>query len=143
MLSRTHFYHRITRKLVVAFGTMFNNLQLFRYDKSGNVEIERITVPLSYASKEKFYSRITQDPTLNKEVEITLPRMSFEMTGITYDPLRKVSLINSLYSPSNNFSAVKQTPYNFSFVLSIYTRNTEDGTQLVEQILPYFAPLIS
>lgn len=140
MLSRQHFYHRITRKLVVAFGTMFNNLQLYRYDKTGSIELERIVVPLSYAAKEKFYARITQDPALNKEVQITLPRMSFEMTSIGYDPLRKTSIFNSLVSPQNNISDVKQVPYNFTFILSIYVRNTEDGTQIIEQILPYFSP---
>ena len=140
MLSRQHFYHRITRKLVVAFGTMFNNLQLFRYNKAGTVEIERIVVPLTYASKEKFYSRITQDPNLNKEVQLTLPRMSFEMTSINYDPLRRTSLFNNLYSASNGVSNVKQTPYNFTFSVSVYVRNTEDGTQIIEQILPYFSP---
>jgi hypothetical protein len=140
MLSRQHFYHRVTRKIVVAFGTIFNNLQLYRYNKAGTVELERIVVPLSYASKEKFYARITQDPNLNKEIQITLPRMSFEMTGINYDPLRKTSIFNTLYSQSNNISGVKQTPYNFTFTLSVYVRNTEDGTQIIEQILPYFSP---
>lgn len=140
MLSRQHFYHRITRKLVVAFGTMFNNIQLYRYNKAGTVEIERITVPLSYASKEKFYTRITQDPNLNREVQMTLPRMSFEMTSINYDPLRKTSMFNTLFSASNGISNVKQTPYNFTFTVSVYVRNTEDGTQIIEQILPYFSP---
>ena len=140
MLSRQHFYHRITRKLVVAFGTMFNNLQLYRYNKAGTVEIERIVVPLSYAAKEKFYTRITQDPNLNTQVQITLPRMSFEMTSINYDPLRKTSIFNTLYSPLNGISNIKQTPYNFTFNLSIFVRNTEDGTQIIEQILPYFSP---
>ena len=140
MLSNVHFYHRITRKLVVAFGTMFNNIQLYRYNKAGTAEIERIVVPLSYAAKEKFYTRTTQDPNLNKEVQITLPRMSFEMTSLNYDPLRKTSVFNNLYSPTNNFSAVRQVPYNFTFNLSVFARNTEDGTQIVEQILPYFSP---
>lgn len=140
MLSRQHFYHRITRKLVVAFGTLFNNIQLYRYNKAGTVEIERIVVPLTYAAKEKFYSRITQDPNLNKEVQITLPRMSFEMTSINYDPLRRTSLFNTLYSATNNISNIKQTPYNFTFNLSVFVRNTEDGTQIIEQILPYFSP---
>lgn len=142
MLSNQHFYHRITRKLVVAFGNMFNNLKLVRYNKAGNIEVERITVPLSYASKEKFYTRITQDPNLNKEVELTLPRMSFELTSITYDPLRKISSFQSQFSPDtqNSMKSAYQSPYNFNFTLNIYVRNTEDGTQIVEQILPYFNP---
>jgi hypothetical protein len=142
MLSRQHFYHRITRKLVVAFGTLFNNIRLVRYNKAGTQEIERITVPLSYATKEKFYSRITQDPDLNKEVQLTLPRMSFELTSITYDPLRKNSSFVKQFSPDSS-SSVKTSyiaPYNFNFTLNLYVRNTEDGTQIVEQILPFFNP---
>lgn len=142
MLSSTHFYHRVTRKMVVAFGTMFNNIRLVRYNKAGTTEIERITVPLTYAQKEKFYARLQQDSNMNQAVQITLPRMSFELTSITYDPIRKTSTFNRTFSPLNSSTirSVRMTPYNFDFTLSIYVRNTEDGTQIVEQILPYFAP---
>lgn len=144
MLSRQHFYHRITRKLVVAFGTMFNNIRLVRYNKAGTQEIERITVPLTYSEKEKFYQRITSDPNLNKEVMLTLPRMSFQLDSITYDPLRKVSsfqkYVTANTSSNNTVKTAYSSPYNFNFSLQIYVRNTEDGTQLVEQILPYFNP---
>lgn len=142
MLSNTHFYHRVTRKMVVAFGTLFNNIRLVRYNKAGTQEIERINVPLQYAQKEKFYQRITQDPELTKEVQMTLPRMSFELTSIVYDPLRKRNLFAESYSPESatTIKSIRTTPYNFEFELSIYVRNTEDGTQIVEQILPYFNP---
>jgi hypothetical protein len=141
MLSNQHFYHRITRKIVVAFGSLFNNLRLVKYNLAGNQEIERIIVPLTYASKEKFFVRITQDPTLFKEVSLTLPRMSFELNSITYDPLRKTSsFVDSTPSDGGVIKRVKKVPYNFDFTLYIYVRNTEDGTQIVEQILPYFAP---
>lgn len=142
MLSSTHFYHRITRKMVVSFGTLFNNIRLVRYNKAGTQEIERINVPLQYAQKEKFYARITQDPELTKEVQMTLPRMSFELSAITYDPLRKRSLFTESFSPESGSTvkSIRTTPYNFDFTLSIYVRNTEDGTQIVEQILPYFNP---
>ncbi len=143
MLSNQHFYHRIIRRLVVSFGSLFNNIKLYRYTKDGATEIERVTVPLSYATKEKFYTRITQDPTLGKELALTLPRMSFELTSIAYDPVRKMSSFNNLFSPGtngNNVSTTPFAPYNFNFDLYIYVRNTEDGTQIVEQILPYFAP---
>jgi len=143
MLSGVHFYHRITRKMVVAFGTMFNNITLKRYNKAGTQEIERINVPLMYAQKEKFYERITQDPNLANETMMTLPRMSFEMDAITYDPLRKRSSFTNSFAAGSTGSKVKNivaTPYNFDFTLTIYVRNVEDGTQIVEQILPYFAP---
>lgn len=143
MLSNQHYYHRIIRRLVVGFGTLFNNVKLYRYTKDGTTEIERVTVPLSYAPKEKFYARITQDPTLGKELSITLPRMSFEMTSITYDPLRKTSQFNHLFAPGSNGNTITSTPaapYNFGFDLYLYVRNVEDGTQIIEQILPYFSP---
>ena len=144
MLSSRHFYHRTTRKLVVAFGTMFNNLKLYRYTKDGDTEIERVTVPLTYANKEKYYTRITQDPNLAKQTLIDLPRMAFEMVSITYDPLRKISNYNELFSPGqdgNKITTVRAAPYNFAFDLNIYVRNVEDGSQLIEQILPYFTPV--
>lgn len=142
MLSGQHFYHRITRKLVVAFGTLFNNIRMTRYNKAGTTEIERITVPLSYMAKEKFFQRLEQDPTLARPVQITLPRMSFELTSITYDPLRKRSMFSQEFSPNSNttIKSAHVAPYNYNFQLNIYVRNTEDGTQIVEQILPYFTP---
>lgn len=142
MLNSTHYYHRITRKMVVLFGTMFNNVKLKRYNKAGTTEIERITVPLTYSPKEKFYARITQDPDLSREIQIVLPRMAFELTAITYDPLRKNSTFVEQFTTKDNdeISRVTRTPYNFEFSLYIFVRNVEDGTQIVEQLLPYFAP---
>lgn len=143
MLSNQQFYHRTVRKLVIAFGNIFNNLKMVRYNNAGTVEIERITVPLAYASKERFYKRITQDINLTKEIQISLPRMAFEVTGLTYDPLRKISSHVDQYSTGTSASKarqVKMTPYNFDFNLHIFIRNTEDGMQIVEQILPFFTP---
>jgi len=128
--------------MVVAFGSMFNNLKLFRYNLAGTTELERIVVPLNYMSKEKFYSRITQDPNLDRRVQLTLPRMSFELTSIAYDPSRRISPYIRQYGQLNDtlLKTITLAPYNFNFQLLIYVRNTEDGTQLIEQILPYFNP---
>lgn len=143
MLQNRHFYHRTIRKVVVAFGTLFNNIQLIRYTKDLSQEKERFRVPLSYGSKEKYITRLFSDPNLIKSVSIVVPRISFELTGISYDPGRKQ------ISTIRNFSANNSTrlntqfvpiPYNFDFSMSIYVRNTEDGTQILEQILPYFTP---
>lgn len=144
MLSNTHFYHRITRKVVVAFGTLFNNIRLVRYNLDNSKEIERINVPLSYMPKEKFFQRINQDPNLLRETGINLPRMVFELNSITYDPLRKTSMFNQQFgndpTSGNTVKGIRSAPYNFDFTLSLYVRNTEDGTQIIEQILPYFSP---
>lgn len=141
MLKQPHFYHRITRKMVVVFGNLFNNMEMIRYTLDGITEIERIKVPLSYASKEKFFLRLREDPTANKPVQITLPRMSFELTGVSYDPLRKSQANIPLpYGDGNDTLNYvdNAVPYNFNFNLYLYVRNVEDGTQLMEQILPFF-----
>ena len=143
MLGNAHFYNRTIRKVVVAFGTMFNDILLQRYSVDGTTKQELFKVPLTYGSKEKYLTRITSDPNLTKTISSTVPRISFEMTGMSYDSSRKQ------VSTLQNFSANTETgiktqfapiPYNFDFSMSIYVRNTEDGTQILEQILPFFTP---
>lgn len=142
MLKKTHFYNRTIRKVVVAFGTIFNDIYLVRYTNDGLTAKEKFKVPLAYGAKEKWLTRITSDPTLTKSVATTVPRISFELTSLAYDPNRKQqSTMQNFAISSNAFK--KQyvpTPYNFDFSLSIYVRNTEDGTQILEQILPFFTP---
>jgi len=143
MLGKNHFYHRTIRKVVVAFGTIFNDIQLVRYTKDLSEEKERIRVPLSYGPKEKYLTRLTSDPDLTKSVSVIVPRISFEMTGLSYDSSRKQISFTRNFSANNSIKLNSQfvpIPYNFDFSLSIYTRNTEDGTQILEQILPFFTP---
>jgi hypothetical protein len=131
--------------MVVAFGTMFNDLQLVRYNKDGTLEIERILIPIIYGQKEKFISRLAGDPNLVRSVQALLPRMSFQVEGISYDPTRKRNnyIYKSKEVPGDSSSVRRQfegVPYDINFKLSIYVRNTEDGCQIVEQILPIFRP---
>lgn len=142
MLGNKHFYNRTIRKVVVAFGTMFNDIQLIRYTKDGLTAKEITKVPLSYGAKEKYLTRITTDPTLTKSIATVVPRMSFDLTGMSYDTTRKqVSTLKNFGFSSGSFaSQYAPVPYNFDFSLSIYVRNTEDGTQILEQILPFFTP---
>lgn len=143
MLGNAHFYNRTIRKIVVAFGTLFNDIHLVRYNKAGTTAYEKFKVPLSYGSKEKYLTRITSDPNLTKSVNVVVPRISFELTGMSYDSGRKQ--ITTLQNFAQNANGGLNTqylpvPYDFSFSLSIYVRNTEDGTQILEQILPFFTP---
>ncbi len=143
MLGQSHFYNRTIRKIVVAFGSMFNDIQIVRYNKDVNIPGQIFKVPLSYGPKEKYLTRITSDPDLTKSIQTIVPRISFEMTGMAYDSSRKkMSTIQNFALDSNN-SLVTQyvpIPYDYEFSLSIYVRNTEDGTQIIEQILPFFTP---
>ena len=143
MLGNATFYNRTIRKIVVAFGTVFNDIYLIRYTKDGVTAKETIKVPLNWGAKEKYITRLTADPSLTKSIATTLPRISFEMTGISYDSSRKLPTTVRNFSANNATSAKAQyvpVPYNFDFSLSIYVRNTEDGTQILEQILPFFTP---
>ena len=142
MLGNSHFYNRTIRKIVVAFGTLFNDLELVRYSRDGNTAYERFKVPLSYGPKEKYITRLASDPDLLKSFGTIVPRISFNLEGIEYDSSRKQMTLNKNFTAtsSNLYYQYSPVPYNFEFALSIFVRNTEDGTQLIEQILPFFTP---
>ena len=133
----TYSYHEIFRKTVVAFGTLFNNIEIQRTN-------EVFKVPLAYGPKQKFLARLDQtpDPT-NKRVQMTLPRISFEINGITYDSSRKVSptqKIKIAKDNDENKNVFMPVPYNLNFQLAIISKTQEDGLEILEQILPYFQP---
>jgi len=143
MLGNANFYNRTIRKIVVAFGTVFNDIYVVRYTKDGVTAKETFKVPLNWGAKEKYITRITSDPSLTKSIATTVPRISFEMTGMSYDSSRKLPTTVRNFSANNATTIHAQyvpVPYNFDFSLSIYVRNTEDGTQILEQILPFFTP---
>ena len=136
-------YHRIIRKLVVGFGSLFDNISLTRYKPDGT-EDRSIKVPIIYSPKEKYVARLIGDPDLNKKVQITLPRMSFDLLSMSYDASRKQITNQKIVTGSNasnkKTSLYNPVPYNFEFSLYIYVRNIEDGTQIIEHILPFFTP---
>jgi len=139
----THFYHKITRKYVVLFGTMFNNITLIRANTDTGSEIERVKVPIVYGPKEKYISRLRSDPDLQKQIQIRLPRLSFELTGISYDAARKQNSMLKVAKGNTGTSAKSSymsVPYDLNFELTLYARNIDDGTQVIEQIMPYFNP---
>jgi hypothetical protein len=143
MLGNAHFYNRTIRKIVIAMGTVLNDIQLVRYTKDGLTAKEKFKVPLSYGAKEKYIVRINSDPTLTKSVAVVVPRISFELTGMSYDSSRKQQTTLMNCSTDTNTTSKTQylpVPYDFTFDAAIYVRNTEDGTQILEQILPFFTP---
>lgn len=140
----TTFYHGTIRRYVVLFGTLFNGLYINRPDATHN-QIKTIKVPVSYGPKEKVLARLTADPGLNRKVSIVLPRISFEITDIQYDGSRKLNTIGKRYkkdseNPNKLYTQYNPVPYNIAFSLSVIVKNTDDGTRIVEQILPFFTP---
>lgn len=133
-------YNRIIRNITLAFGDIFSNITCVRYNPDDS-EQERFLVPLEYAAKEMYVRRLS-DPDLNKKVMITLPRMSYELTGLSYDASRK-QITNTkqfVQNGSNVTSQYMPVPYDFDFSLYLYVRNIEDANQIIEHILPFFAP---
>lgn len=142
-----YFYHQILRRTVIAFGSLFNDISIKHTNNNGDV-VNVIKVPLAYGPTQKFLARLEQLPDLNKPVQITLPRMSFEFIGLTYDSGRKSTTTQTFTAKSvTDGTETKKVylpvPYNMQFELSIMSKLNDDALQIVEQILPYFQPAYS
>ena len=139
----TYFYHQTSRKMVVGFGTLFNSLEVQRTNSSDEVT-EVIKIPLSYGPKDKMLTRISGDPNLNPKVALTVPRMGFELLSMTYDGTRKLNTMGRTVKGGSTAQTLKKqfnpVPYNWEFSLYIFVKNAEDGTQILEQIPPFFTP---
>ena len=144
----TYFYNESMRRMTIGFGQIFNNIQIKRKNSSGEV-VQSIRVPLAYAPKEKFLARLDQQANLqeDREVAVTLPRLGFEITGLSYDASRKINKMQKTVRVKTdgpdgkilNFNRAP-VPYNINFSLYSFTATAENGLQIIEQILPYFQP---
>jgi len=133
-----YFYNEILRKTIISFGTLFNGLTIKQ-------EGSTVKVPLAYGPTQKFLARLEQAPNLSQATQISLPRMSFEFTGLTYDSSRKVTTTQTIAvkNPDDGTDIKKvfmPVPYNMQFELAIMCKLNDDALQLVEQILPFFQP---
>jgi len=141
-----YFYNESMRRMTIAFGQLFNNIQIKRKDSNDSV-IQSIRVPLAYAPKEKFLTRLDQQPDLDsREFAITLPRMSFEISTIEYDASRKLNRLQKFKKVKTSAEGkvldynYMPVPYNISYTLNVFTATAEGGLQIIEQVLPYFQP---
>lgn len=144
MFTKEPFYFSSIRKYVILFGTLFNNIKITRTDNTGKVT-SLMKVPIGYGPKDKMLTRVIQDPNIDRQAAIQLPIMSFEITSFDYDGDRKRQTVHRIASldassPDKNKYQYSPVPYNIGFSLSVYVKNAEDGTKIVEQILPYFTP---
>ena len=144
MFNQT-FYHDTIRKYVILFGTVFNDVYIQKSDGGVDTPVRTYKVPISYGPKEKYLTRLLQDPDLNKPVAIQLPRMAFELTDISYAAERKLPTINrvAVQDPTNPNKLRYQyspTPYDLNFTLHVMVKRADDGTRILEQILPFFTP---
>lgn len=147
MAIANYFYNETTRKYVAVFGTIFNQLKIARKKNDGTGH-QSMIVPLSYAPFQKVLARVNADPDLlnSRRTAVRLPRMSFEITSIAYDPSRKIGSTqkmrkeNKAENDSSRSFLYSSVPYNIDFSLYIMTKYAEDASQLMEQILPFFTP---
>lgn len=138
------FYHQTIRRYVVLFGTLFNDIYINRPDTPHN-RISTIKVPITYSPRDKLLARVTADPNLDRQPAIVLPRIGFEMTDISYDGSRKMNTIGKRYKKDPDDPDIikyqyNPVPYNINFSMSIMVKNADDGTRIIEQILPFFSP---
>ena len=138
------FYHETMRKVIISFGTMFNDINLVRKDSDGNIS-QSMKVPLAYGPREKFLVRLREDADLSKTVAITLPRIGFEIANLSYDPTRKLNRVQKFKKVKGSKASQLDTqfmpvPYNIDIELYVMAKQSDDALQIVEQILPYFQP---
>jgi hypothetical protein len=145
MFGRT-WNHDSLRKYIIVFGTVFNDIYINRLDNNEEVR-QTLKVPLTYGPKDKVLARLEQNPEMANQIGIVLPRISFEMTSLEYDPTRKLNTLNKLTKQSATAGTDDEVkyqympvPYDMQFEMNILVKNAEDGTRIVEQIVPYFTP---
>jgi hypothetical protein len=145
MFGRT-WNHDSLRKYIIVFGTVFNDIYINRLDNDEEIR-QTLKVPLTYGPKDKVLARLEQNPQMDNQVGVVLPRISFEMTSLEYDPTRKLNTLNKLTKQSATAGTddevkyqYQPVPYDMQFEMNILVKNAEDGTRIVEQIVPYFTP---
>jgi hypothetical protein len=141
MISRSY-YHKSIRKTLIAFASLFNDLEIFDEDLSGNV-VKTIKIPLTYTQKEKFIQKINDTENKDLDIKVTLPRMGFQMGTPDYDATRKTSSSDKLVSIDGTKFMFNRVPYTIPFNLYIATRKMDHSLQVIEQILPYFDPSLT
>lgn len=143
MFNHTY-YHGSIRKYIILFGTLFNQIYIKRENLETGDLTQILRVPITYGPKEKVLQRVLQDPTLSRPFGALLPRLSFEMLDMSYDGDRKKNTVGIIPAPNANKNLAdyvyNPVPYNLNFNLYIMVKNAEDGTKILEQILPFFTP---
>jgi hypothetical protein len=146
MMFGHDYYHGTLRRYIIMFGNLFNEIQVDRYGSDGVTPIQSINVPIEYSAKQKFIRRVTDDPDFtNQEFSTILPRMGFDMSSLAYSPGRKLNsahrFTRGVNTGGTDFQfAFSPVPYDINFSLYALVKNAEDGTQIAEQIIPFFTP---
>jgi len=158
-MNGQYYYHQIFRKSIIAFGTVFNNILVKRKQPgvdrpTGEDSLESFKVPIQYGPYQKYLAIIEAEPDAARQaMQITLPRMSFEIKGLNYDGSRKLvptqfakTIPDKGTDDAGRAVQYKQylpVPYNLDIEMAIISKNQDDGLQILEQILPNFHPSLN
>ena len=127
MLGNHQFYHRTIRKMVVVFGTLFNDIEIVRYTQAG-VAKEKLKVPLSYGPKERYLTAITSDPNLSLDelgvpikiaMNVTVPEI---VTAYNIDKLAKLVKNGRTVYPGANYVIPANTPDGKRYTIDLRYR---------------------
>ena len=145
----------ITLKVILAFMQFFSNITIQKYDETGNLS-KIIRVPLNFGSREKYLNIIKNHglaTDLNEqdhvEVDLLLPKIIVNITGLTYDSTRHLNTINKIYAEEFDTTEGAQkriympAPYNLELEMTILSKTVFDAMQIIEQIIPWFTPSFS
>lgn len=137
------------RKLVIAFGSLFDEIYVTRKNDTTGAE-EKVKVPITFSSKEKFLKRLESNSSISDKVktQINLPYMSFDILAVSYDPTRKrnktLTTTTSTYTGAGALNDTQktfsETPIQVLFNVYFYSRSLDEIFQVMEQVLPYFNP---
>ena len=149
-IPSSYFYHSTIRNLTAAFGSIFTDIHVKRVDSSNNV-VKDLRVPLAYGPGDKTILMLQQQYALRTEggvdVKITLPRLSFFLSNMTYDSTRKLPTLNTIKCQNGDGDSIitqfVPIPYDFEFTVMAFVKNIDDGLQIIEQILPFFPPSLT
>jgi hypothetical protein len=94
-----YFYNEQFRRYIVAFGSLFDSIYVARH--AGGEEVQRILVPIEFGPKERWLTRLTQDPDFTQGVGQIVPRFAYEYGAPSYDASRHLNTLNQLRFPSD------------------------------------------
>ena len=139
---KQYFFFNVFRKTLIQFLDAFNDIKIARYNPEGT-EIEKyVEVPIKLSIKEKVYYWLNS----RKDDEM-LPMITAWVSSIDWAADRAVNDKFEICKGASTDTMQYQKylhpiPYNLTITMNIWTLHMVDIDQIMEQILPFFAPHI-
>lgn len=143
-IFKNYYFHNLTQRYILAFGSILTDIEIQRQDESGSV-LSQVKVPITFSNKEKWAQRALDDAEHTRQEAITLPRIAFQLTDISYDSNRKLARNETLqlmrtHSQKTDNMVYTPVPYQLTFNVDIIAKTQSEMYQIIEQIIPAFVP---